>query len=294
MNIALTGVNGSIGKELIPFLIGLGHNVYRISSSIPSDGEFYFSYKELIARSINVKIDVFFHLASINSNLAEEEINDEVNLTRDMLLSLPSLDCKKLIFFSSAKVYGDNSFSKVFFSEEDQLKPICSYGKAKKLSEELIQIESFRLGIKSIIFRLPPVFNKLSNSNLGKLIKLSQNKIPLPILEQGLVNQRSFLSLNNLQAIIGFALINKETFFENEIYNSSDSEFISINELLTAAGNSYIFIIPKTLSNFFLKLPLIKNLLLKLYGNFVLDNSKLQAAMDVKLKTTHQSIKINS
>ena len=294
MNIALTGANGSIGKELIPFLIGLGHNVYRISSSIPSDGEFYFSYKELIAGSINVKIDVFFHLASINSNLAEEEINDEVNLTRDMLLSLPSLDCKKLIFFSSAKVYGDNSFSKVFFSEEDQLKPICSYGKAKKLSEELIQIESFRLGIKSIIFRLPPVFNKLSNSNLGKLIKLSQNKIPLPILKQGLDNQRSFLSLNNLKAIIDFALINKETFFENEIYNSSDSEFISINELLTAAGNSYIFIIPKTLSNFFLKLPLIKNLLLKLYGNFVLDNSKLQAAMDVKLKTTHQSIKINS
>ena len=96
MNIALTGANGSIGKELIPFLRGLGHNVYRISSSIPSDGEFYFSYKELIARSINVKIDVFFHLASINSNLAEEEINDEVNLTRDMLLSLPSLDCKKL------------------------------------------------------------------------------------------------------------------------------------------------------------------------------------------------------
>ena len=294
MNIALTGANGSIGKELIPFLIGLGHNVYRISSSIPSDGEFYFSYKELIAGSINVKIDVFFHLASINSNLVEEEINDEVNLTRDMLLSLPSLDCKKLIFFSSAKVYGDNSFSKVFFSEEDQLKPICSYGKAKKFSEELIQIESFRLGIKSIIFRLPPVFNKLSNSNLGKLIKLSQSKIPLPILKQGLDNQRSFLSLNNLKAIIDFALINKETFFENEIYNSSDSEFISINELLTEAGNSYIFIIPKTLSNFFLKLPLIKNLLLKLYGNFVLDNSKLQAVMDVKLKTTHQSIKINS
>ena len=133
MNIALTGANGSIGKELIPFLIGLGHNVYRISSSIPSDGEFYFSYKELIARSINVKIDVFFHLASINSNLAEEEINDEVNLTRDMLLSLPALDCKKLIFFNSSKIDLNKSFSKVFFSEEDQLKPIFSYGKAKKL-----------------------------------------------------------------------------------------------------------------------------------------------------------------
>lgn len=293
MNIALTGANGSVGKELIPFLRGLGHSVYSISSSLQSDSEFCFSYEELISKTINVKIDVFFHLASINSNLTDKEINDEVKLTRDVLFSLSSLDCKKLIFFSSAKVYGDNSFSEVLFSEEDQLKPICSYGKAKKLSEELIQIESYRLGIKSIIFRLPPVLNKLSNSNLGKLIKLSQNRIPLPILAQGLVNQRSFLSLNNLKAIIDFALTNKETFFENEIYNSSDSEFISISELLTLAGNSYIFIIPKTLSNFFFKLPLIKNLLLKLYGNFVLDNSKLQAKMDVKLKTTHQSIKIN-
>jgi len=88
--------------------------------------------------------------------------------------------------------------------------------------------------------------------------------------------------------------MNKETFFQNEIYNASDSESISLNELLRVAGNSYIFIIPKKISNLFLKLPVIKKLLLKLYGNFVLDNSKLQSAMDVKLKTTHQSIKINS
>ena len=294
MNIALTGANGSIGKELVPFLKGYGHEVYSISSSIPRDGKFCFSYEELITKTIDAKIDVFFHLASINSNLADEEINYEIKLTRDVLLSLPSLDCKKLIFFSSAKVYGDNSFSNTFYGENDQLKPICSYGKAKKLSEELIHLESSRLGIKSVIFRLPPVFNKSSNSNLAKLIKFSQYKIPLPILAHGLVNQRSFLSLNNLKTIISFVLMNKETFFQNEIYNASDSESISLNELLRVAGNSYIFIIPKKISNLFLKLPVIKKLLLKLYGNFVLDNSKLQSAMDVKLKTTHQSIKINS
>ena len=61
MNIALTGANGSIGKELIPFLKGYGHEVYSISSSIPRDGKFCFSYEELITKTIDVKIDVFFH-----------------------------------------------------------------------------------------------------------------------------------------------------------------------------------------------------------------------------------------
>lgn len=293
MNIALTGANGSIGRELRPFLKHQGHNVFSISTSAPSDGKLSFTYEELIGKTINVKIDIFLHLASINSNLKEEEINKEIKLTKDMLLSLPALNCKKLIFFSSAKVYGDNSTSKVFYSEDDDLNPRCAYGKAKKLSEELIQHKSSSMGIKSIILRLPPVLCKSTNSNLGKLIQFSQRKIPLPIFAQGFKNQRSILSLNNLKTIINYAIQNNESFFNNEIYNASDSEFISISELLNAAGNSKIFFIPENFSKLFFKLPLIKTMLLKLYGNFVLDNSKLQSILDVKLKTTYQSLKLD-
>jgi UDP-glucose 4-epimerase len=217
MNIALTGANGSIGRELRPFLKHQGHNVFSISTSSPSDGKLSFTYEELIGKTIDVKIDIFLHLASINSNLKEEEINKEIKLTKDMLLSLPTLNCKKLIFFSSAKVYGDNSTSKVFYSEDDDLNPRCSYGKAKKLSEELIQLKSSSMGIKSIILRLPPVLSKSTKSNLGKLIKFSQRKISLPIFAQGFKNQRSFLSLNNLKTIINYAIQNNESFLYNDI-----------------------------------------------------------------------------
>jgi len=293
MNIALSGANGSIGRKLRPLLKNLGHKVYSISSSLPGDGKFSYTYKDLLDNTINSRIDIFFHLASINSNITEEEINNEIKLTKDVLFSLPALQCKKLIFFSSAKVYGENSLTEVLYNERDDCKPECSYGKAKKLCEELIQLHSLSMGVKSIILRLPPVLISSSNSNLGMLLKFSQSKLPFPILAQGISNQRSFLSFNNLKLIVNFAIEKNDSFFDNQIYNASDSEFISTSELLNLTGKRNTFFIPERLSKLFFKLPFFKKIFLKLYGNFAVDNSKLQSVMDVKLATTHQSLKLD-
>lgn len=290
MNIALTGANGSIGRELTPFLKGLGHNIYTISSSVQRDGERIFSYADLFAKTINVKIDIFFHLATINSQLSENEIGLETQLTKNILSSLPSLNCKKLIFLSSAKVYGDNTYSSIIFDEKSPLNPLCSYGKAKKLCEELIQLESPNLGIYPTIFRLPPVLNQSYDSGLGKLIRLSRFRIPIPILYQGFVNQRSFLSFNNFKETIHFFLENEDLLSQNEIYNVSDNEFISLSQLLLAAKKCYLIKIPLKISELFFKIPFLSSFLLRLYGNFELNNSKLEAKMNVKLKTTNQSL----
>ena len=292
MNIALTGASGSIGKELLPFLKSLGHRVFIISSSTPSDGEIFFSYEDLKNKTFDFPIDIFFHLASINSNLDQKDINNEVQLTKEVLSSLPSLSCKRLIFFSSSKVYGDNSFSSTTYNELFTLKPICAYGMAKKLCEEVIKLESSKINVRSIIFRLPPVLNQSTDSNLGKLIKFSKSGIPIPMLAQGITNQRSFLSFNNLETIIHLVLSNKDSFAQNKIYNLADRGSISLNELLKIAGKGYLPFISKTFSNFLIKIPFLKKFLLRLYGNFVLDNSKLQDDMDVKLKTTQESLPI--
>ena len=53
MIIAVTGPSGSIGRELIPFLESLGHNVLKVSSSIVSDGELNFSFDQLKNKSIS-------------------------------------------------------------------------------------------------------------------------------------------------------------------------------------------------------------------------------------------------
>ena len=75
MIIAVSGASGSIGKELIAFLESLNHKVIRISSSIPRDGKLFFSFEDLRNQAIHCSVDIFFHLASLNANLNENNIN---------------------------------------------------------------------------------------------------------------------------------------------------------------------------------------------------------------------------
>tara|TARA_B110000196_G_C21029003_1_gene606635 strand:- start:83 stop:970 length:888 start_codon:yes stop_codon:yes gene_type:complete len=290
MIIALTGSSGSIGKEIIPFLQDLGHQIITISSSKPNDGVSNFSYADLISHSIEERVDIFVHLASLNARLDDDNFDQEVTLATNVMEAMHSLQCQKFIFFSTAKVYGDNSFIHQTFSELAAPKPTCSYGKAKLQCENLIMHRSETLNINTIIFRLPPVLNQFDSSNLGKLIQLSRSNLPMASLTLGEDNQRSFLSIVNIKEIMRAILKNPLLIRNNEIYNLADSNYISLNRLLRLNSSKYILILPKFVSYLALKIPLINRVLLKLYGNFVIENSKLQRDMGVKLLTTEQSL----
>ena len=110
------------------------------------------------------------------------------------------------------------------------------------------------------------------------------------MLMEGDLNQRSFLSFNNLEATVNFFLENPALFFQNQTFNIADHQSISLNGILKETCAGYSLPIPKFLSKWLFRVPLLKLILLKLYGNFVLDNSKLQRAMGVKLKTTLESL----
>ena len=291
MIIAVTGANGSIGKELIPFLENLGHQVLIISSSTSDSEDNIFSYLDLQNKQIPFKADILMHLASINSNLEESQIDDEIDITKKILSALPSLQCKQIIFFSTSKVYGDNSFDMNYFEESSPLKPKCYYGKAKKICEELIFLESKANSLNALIFRMPPLLNQSNNSNIGKLINLSKRGLPIPSLAQGNLNKRSFISISNIKVVIDYVLKNTDIIKKNEIYNLTDDSVISINELLSISGSSRIYSLPMIAGKFLFRMPILKTILVKLYGNFVLDNTKLKSDMSVKLKTTAQSIK---
>ena len=293
MIIAVTGSSGSIGRELIPFLESLGHNVLKVSSSIVSDGELNFSFDQLKNKSISKYVDILIHLASLNSNLDEKKINQEIQLTDDVLSGLSSLQCKKLIFFSTAKVYGDNAFEDVIYSESSSLDPVCSYGKAKLGCEQLIKSKSPSLELDSLILRLPPVLNQSTDTNIAKLINLANRDLIFPTFIEGDTNKRSFISFNNLETIMSYILNNTDVIERNEIYNVADEGFISLNELL---GNTRrkkpLLVLPRIVSYTFFKIPFIRNLLLKLYGNFVLDNSKLKRELGVTLTSTSKALSI--
>lgn len=290
MIIALTGASGSIGRELQPFLISLGFKVITISSSSPSNGESLFSYNDLKNNNIHLKVNLIIHLASNNSNLDVGEISNELELTNTILNAMPTLQCNNLIFFSTAKVYGDNSAEQYVFDEKSSLNPCCAYSKAKKLCEEQVIIQSDKENYRSVILRLPPVLNQSQSSNLGKLMSFAHKGIPLISLAQGISNKRSFISMNNIKTTIEALLKIKELNLGTEIYNLADDEYISLNNLLGFKNQKRIYTLPKFISGLIFNMPILDNILLKLYGNFMLDNKKLKSHMNVKLATTIESV----
>ena len=292
MIIALTGSSGSIGKELLPFLHSLGHQVIEISSTKQSNSKTVFNYDELKNRKMNIKVDCLIHLASLNSNLAEELIYDEVELTKTILNGINHLECKKLIFFSTAKVYGENSLEEHIFDELSELKPKCSYSIAKKLCEEEIIIQSKDIGLNSTILRLPPVLNKSKSSNLGKLINLAYQGYPMISLTHGNFNKRSFISMNNIKIVIEFLIKNSNVDLQNEIYNLSDDKYVSLNNLLVSINKKRIYTFPVAISKFIFNIPFLRSFLIKLFGNFMLNNKKLKSHMNVKLKSTIESLSV--
>ena len=292
MIIAVTGSSGSIGRELVPFFKNLGHNIVKISSSSKSNGVDKFTYFELQNNLIPIEIDLFIHLASLNADLKEKDIEQEVKLTEEVLYSLQALKCRRLIFFSSSKVYGDNNLDPNIFNEKSFLNPQCSYGKAKKLCEELIISKLKTSEINALIFRLPPVLNQSGSGNLGRLMKIARKKVFMLSFAHGEINKRSFISFNNIEIVFRYVLNNLSIFKKNEIYNLSDDGAISLNELLRAGGSKKIYSMPLYFGKILLILPLLKNIFVKLYGNFVLENSKIKKDMAIKLKTTAKSLPI--
>ena len=90
----------------------------------------------------DTKPDIVFHFAGLKS-VSESEINpllyydNNVCGTLQLLKALDNINCKMIVFSSSATVYGKPKY--LPFDERHQTYPINIYGKTKLISENLIE-----------------------------------------------------------------------------------------------------------------------------------------------------------
>ena len=132
-----------------------------------------------------------------------------------------------------------------------------------------------------------PVRNILGGE---EMINISRKTAVIPSLAHGNLNQRSFISINNISSFFDHILKNPDVLEKQEIYNLCDNEYISLNELLSVSSKGKIFSLPMVVSKLFFKIPILKNILIKIFGNFVIENKKLTREMGVKLETTKDSL----
>jgi len=285
MNIALTGSSGLIGSLLIKDLEAMGHKVLCISSSRSSHESNKYLYDEILSGKHVLEADCLMHLASLNSELKESDIDKEVALSVQAIKCMDILKCHNMIFFSSIKVYGDNSFYYQQFNEDSPLDPKCFYGVAKKKCEETIAKLALELQLNFTIFRLPPLLINHSKSNLGKLFQLAERKWPFPSFRSGDSNRRSFLPYSLLKEVI-YKTLDGSSNAKNQIFNLTSSKAISTNSLFRSIGDSVgkkikIIYLPNFLFQLMMRVGKLELLLCRLYGNFDISNAKLKQEFNI-------------
>jgi nucleoside-diphosphate-sugar epimerase len=288
INILITGSSGFVGKNLHNYLKNSQNKLFLFSRSKGLE------YNTINEDFLNINnIDVIIHLAGKAHDLKKHNIDNDYHkanteLTKNIYNSFINSNSKIFIYLSSVKAVKD--YLNKPLTEDILPTPITPYGKSKLAAENYISSKELSTGKKLFILRPCMIYGPGNKGNLNLLYNfiLKFKFWPLGSFD----NKRSFCSIDNLCFIIN-KLINK-TDIESGIYNISDDEPLSTNELikLIAKANNkkyYIISINKKLIYFFAKIGQFFNLSLntdnlnKLTENYIVNNEKIKLAIKEKL-----------
>jgi UDP-glucose 4-epimerase len=296
MNIAISGSTGFIGNNLSNFLGKYKNIKLVLISRISSIDNNSYSYEDFFAGNIDEKIDVFIHLASPNYDYCQDDSlkNGIVELTRNILNNLEKYGCKKFIYFSSCKVYGESSINNLVFDESSKLNPISDYAKAKVEAESVVSDISLEKNISFLIYRLPFVYGSGMKSNLRNLLNLIDKSIPFILINNKYRLKKSFLCIDNLNKILIYNIENLHS-INNSIFNLSDNDSVTLNDFLIEykkLSNSKTIFLRLPIIFFILlsKVPILGNIILKIYGGFDVDNSMFKKNTHLSLLSTSEGI----
>lgn len=203
MKVLVTGGAGYIGSALSKKLIEQNHQVTIIDNLskglkqlIPKESKFYEAdlvNKKLVESIFKEnKFDAVFHIASYKaageSMTNPEKYSDNITGLINVLNSMVKNNVKKIIFSSSAAVYGVPN--KKLIDESADTKPINFYGYTKLAGEEQIKWYS---NLHNINYTALRYFNVVGDAGLN-YIDPEANNI-LPIIMEVLHNKRDKLTI---------------------------------------------------------------------------------------------------
>ena len=242
---------------------------------------------------ITLKSDIVINLAGKAHDLKNTtEINEYYNTNTYFSNKIFDLfinsNANVFITLSSVKAVVDN-FNYIL-SEEEMPLPVTHYGKSKLMAEQYILSSNIPIGKRFYILRPCMIHGPGNKGNLNLLYKFIKNGIPWPL--GAFDNKRSYLSVENLCFVIKELIENEN--IESGIYNVSDDEPLSTNEVINLISNSLniksrIIKIPKFIIQIISKIgdlfksPLNSDRLSKLTENFIVSNTKIKKAINKSL-----------
>ena len=260
MKFFITGASSFIGVELCRYLADNGHQVIAMSrreneqlNNIALNGNlqvFYADMQNLMERAIDVKADVFVHLAWAGALLGQRD-NQEL---QDGNICF-SLECVKLSKRMGCQLYVDAGSQAEYgivpgvITEETPCNPISAYGKAKfKMFNQSREL-TYELGIKYIHLRIFSVYGENDHPNTLIMSSLRKLKANEPIEMRSGGQKWNYVYVKDAARQIGELALHAlaDDAFKCEVYNiaSNDtrklSEFVEVMKDITGSKSELHF-----------------------------------------------------
>lgn len=245
MKILVTGGAGFIGRHLVENLIknnqilvydNLSNSSDEDRISLEDKGVKFLKgdildYDDLC--EFSKEADVVIHLAAmidVNESVINPEFTKKVNVdgTANVLKCCIENKIKKIIFASSAAVYGD--FKEIPINENSETNPQSPYGQSKLDAEKMILKTCQENNIEHVIFRIFNIYGRGQNIQyagvITKFLENIRDDKPLVIYGDG-EQTRDFVSINDV--VDAFDSATK--LHKNGTYHIASGNSLSINEL---------------------------------------------------------------
>jgi len=241
--VLVTGATGSIGPKLVKQLCEVGYRVRTLSIDEPETDLFPENVEvqvgdisdEAAVKRAMEGISVVFHLAGLlhiaNPSQFQEREYTKINVigTKTLVEAAIQAGVKRLIYFSTVSVYGQSNGR--IITESTPPRPDTIYSKTKLCAESLvldaINKEGQPLGV---VLRLGAVYGARVKGNYKRLVhSLASNRF----FSIGKGENRRTLIYDKDVALAAI-LSAQHSGAAGKIYNVTDGQFYSVNEIIKA------------------------------------------------------------
>lgn len=255
MKVLVTGGAGFIGSHTVDRLIEDGHEVFVIDNDFDAkrkncnEEAIYYSFDICDEGFVDcifddARPDVVIHLAAQTrvDNSIENPLEDtKTNLVGliNILESCRKYNVKKIVFSSSAAIYGDQTRFPILeeqsaISQDSLLSP---YAISKMTSEKYIKLYKQIHDLDYTIFRFSNVFGPRQDTSMehGGVISIFCNQIAIdqiPIIQGDGEQTRDFIFVKDVARALSYSVNSKD--YSNKIFNLSTEKETSILEIFNA------------------------------------------------------------
>ncbi|MGB0488760.1 MAG: NAD-dependent epimerase/dehydratase family protein [Candidatus Poseidoniaceae archaeon] len=235
-SVLVTGGNGFIGTHLCRHLQGLGHHVISLDI-MHTDSHPWECITADIRDNLQFDgIDYIVHLAaqiSVPESIDNPDVTLSINVdgTKSIISAAEAAGVQKIIFASSAAVYGD--CETIPIPEDAPLIPQSPYAVSKIVGEELLR----RSEIETCSLRFFNVYGPGQSSEGGYAAVIPAFKKAIELGKECTIfgdgtQVRDFIHVHDLVRTIGFCLERKELPAEMNVASGTETSLLDLVETL--------------------------------------------------------------